>query len=185
MKLRNVIGIVMTVSTVTPIHAEPLLDGIAIEHGHSDSSHSDLTLTRLSAQKRLNTPLFQGACGRLVGYWELSAGFWENNSSLATNDHLLDFGVTPVFRYELTGFTNMTPYIEGGVGVHMLSHASVSEFRRFGSPFKFGDHIGAGVCFGGSDRYDLSYRFQHLSNAGLFPPNMGINYHIVRFGVRL
>jgi lipid A 3-O-deacylase len=185
MKLQHIIGIAVVVITATPTPAAPLVNGVAIEHGHSDSSHSDITLTRLSAQKRWNTPLFQGACGRLTGYWELSAGFWDNHSSLATNDHLLDVGLTPVFRCELTGFEKVTPYMEGGVGAHVLSHSSVSEFRKFGSAFEFGDHIGAGAWFGEIGRYDLSYRLQHLSNAGICSPNKGINYHIVRLGIRL
>ncbi len=41
------------------------------------------------------------------------------------------------------------------------------------------------ALLGGSRRYDLSYRFQHLSNAGLFPPGKGINYHLIPLGIRL
>lgn len=178
-------GILLAVQAASMLSAAPLVDGIAIERGHSASSHCDLRLTRLTAHRQWGSALLQGAHGRLTGSWEAGVGFWENDSSSATNDHLLDVGLTPVFRYELTGSPCVTPYVEGGVGIHVLSHSSVSEFRRFGSSFKFGDHMGVGAVLGGSGRYDLSYRFQHLSNAGLFPPNKGINDHLVRLGIRL
>ena len=52
--------------------------------------------------------------------------------------------------------------------------------ENFGSSFQFGDHIGAGVRFGDKGRYDVGYRYQHLSNAGIKEPNQGINFHQLR-----
>jgi hypothetical protein len=50
-----------------------------------------------------------------------------------------------------------------------------------GSAFQFGDHLGAGLVFGGHGQFDLGYRFLHLSNADIKRPNNGINFQQVRF----
>ena len=54
----------------------------------------------------------------------------------------------------------------------------------FGSSFQFGDHIGGGIRFGDKGQYDVGYKYQHLSNAGIKQPNQGINYHILRLQYR-
>jgi len=73
------------------------------------------------------------------------------------------------------------PYLEAAVGVHLLSESSVSAERRFGTSFQFGSHLGAGVRFGPRRAFDLSYRYQHLSNLGIKHPNQGIDFHLLRF----
>jgi hypothetical protein len=39
-----------------------------------------------------------------------------------------------------------------------------------------------GLGFGDKGRYELMYRYQHLSNADIEDPNQGINLHLVSFG---
>jgi hypothetical protein len=46
--------------------------------------------------------------------------------------------------------------------------------------FQFGSHIGLGYRFGAKRSYEIGYRFQHISNAGIKKPNPGINFHQVR-----
>ena len=55
------------------------------------------------------------------------------------------------------------PYLEAGIGVHLLSHTSIGD-KRISTAFQFGDHLGVGYRFGAKGSYDLGYRFQHLSN---------------------
>jgi hypothetical protein len=62
----------------------------------------------------------------------------------------------------------------------LLSATSLNSQRQFGSSFQFGDHVGAGVRFGEKGQYDLGYRYQHFSNAGIKGPNQGINYNELR-----
>ena len=158
------------------------LDGVFLESGHARSSHCDLTLTQLSLQKEIKA-FHRGEEGWcLRGCWDLGLGCWKNNSSRRTNKDLADVGLTPILRLEHQGASSVTPYVEAGVGAHLLSHTSVSDFRRFGSAFEFGDHLGAGVRCGNRGRYDVSCRLQHISNAGIQSPNRGINYGLVRVG---
>ena len=64
--------------------------------------------------------------------------------------------------------------------MHFLSATSVSPQRQFGSSFQFGDHVGAGVRFGEKSKYEIGYRYQHFSNAGIKGPNQGINFNELR-----
>ena len=157
------------------------LDGMSFEYGHSDSSNANVNLYRVSAQWNWHKKLIETGNWHLGGYWESSFGYWVNNSFARTNSGLIDFGFTPVLRFQQTKISGLSPYAELGVGFHFLSSTSVGTQRQFGSSFQFGDHAGAGVRFGGKGQYDLGYRYQHLSNAGIKQPNQGVNFHQVRF----
>ena len=70
----------------------------------------------------------------------------------------------------------MVPYVEAAIGFHLLSDQRVNFRRRFSTSFQYGDHLGVGARFGGRQRWDASFRLQHLSNGGLARPNPGINF---------
>ncbi len=155
-------------------------DGISFEYGDSDSSNSRLKLYRVAAQWDWNKKLIEVGNWHLGGYWEADLGYWDNRSNGRTNRELFDIGFTPVFRFQQNSITGLSPYAELAVGLHFLSRTSVSTQRQFGSSFTFGDHVGAGLRFGDKGRYDIGYRYQHLSNAGIKEPNQGINFHQLR-----
>jgi len=156
------------------------IDGISVEFGSSDSSNSSVNLYRVGAQWDWNKKLLETGNWHVGGYWEANLGYWDNQSAARTNSSITDIGFTPVFRFQQNSIAGPAPYAELGIGIHFLSATSVSTQRQFGSSFQFGDHIGAGVRFGDRGRYDIGYRYQHLSNAGIKQPNQGINFHQLR-----
>lgn len=156
------------------------IDGVSLEFGGSDSSNSSVNLYRIGVRWDWNQKLIEAGDWHVGGYWEADLGYWDNRSAGSTAGGLFDVGFTPVFRFQQNSISGVSPYAELGVGVHLLSKTSVSTQRQFGSSFQFGDHIGAGVRFGGQGRYDIGYRYQHLSNAGFKQPNQGINFHQLR-----
>ena len=153
------------------------VDGMSFEYGHSDSTNASVNMYRVGVQWDWKKKLIEIGNWHLGGYWESSFGYWDNNSFARTHSSIIDFGFTPVFRLQPNNPAGFSPYAELAVGIHVLSHTSVSTQRQFGSSFQFGDHAGAGVRFGGKGQYDIGYRYQHLSNAGIKGPNQGINYH--------
>ena len=175
-KSKSVIAAVMFAASP----AAYAVDGLSFEYGRSDSSNAKVNLYRVSAQWDWKKKLIEMGGWHLGGYWETTFGYWDNNSSAKTHDGIFDFGFTPVFRLQPNNLNGFSAYAELGVGIHLLSHTSVSTRRGFGSAFQFGDHLGAGVRFGEKGQYDLGYRFQHLSNAGIKDPNQGINFHQLR-----
>jgi hypothetical protein len=156
------------------------VDGMSIELGTSDSSNTSVDLVRVGVQWDWSKRWALGSNWHVGGYWDLSLGYWDNDSRNRSTSSIVDFGVTPVFRLQQTTPGAVAPYLEAAVGFHYLSKSSVGSERRFGSRFQFGDHIGLGLRFGPRHAYDIGYRYQHLSNAGIKQPNQGINFHQLR-----
>jgi hypothetical protein len=65
--------------------------------------------------------------------------------------------------------------LEGGFSPTVLSRYNYHE-KNFGEPVQFTSHIGLG--FDIASRVRISYRFQHMSNAGLSSDNPGLNLHM-------
>src|SRR4051812_27150239 len=115
------------------------------------------------------------------GYWDVQLGQWSGPNRRTIND----VGLTPVFRLQQSNLSEISPYVEGAIGFHLISPTRLSDERQFGSAFQFGDHVGAGARFGEHGKYDLGLRFQHLSNGGIKKPNDGINFLQVRLQYHL
>lgn len=149
------------------------LDGVSLEFGKNGSYE----MARLGAQWQWQKRWLDSGSRHIGGYWDLSAAQWSADAPAGLNDSLVDIGFTPTLRWQandLRGF-----YLEGGIGLHFLSHTSLGG-RRFSTAFQFGDHLGLGYRFGTKGAYDLSYRFQHHSNADIKKPNAGMDFHQVR-----
>lgn len=54
--------------------------------------------------------------------------------------------------------------------------------RDFGGAFQFTSHVGLNWDF--APHFTLGYRYQHMSNAGLFSPNPGLNLHLLSVSYR-
>lgn len=63
----------------------------------------------------------------------------------------------------------------------ILTHTAF-ESKFFGIPFQFTEYIG--LNWEPGSHFELGYRFQHMSNAGLGPSNPGLNMHMVLIGYR-
>lgn len=148
------------------------LDGISLEAGRGNDRTKVL---RLAVQWQWREEWPVDARWRLNGYWEVSAGAWENH-----DDSTADFALTPVFRLERHG-RQRVPYVEAAIGFHILSQ-HISRERQFSTNFQFGDHLAAGIRSG---KYDFGVRLQHISNGGIRHPNPGINFVLLRFQYHL
>jgi len=149
------------------------VDGMALELGQGDGTDMGRVAIQWDWEKRL----YQGNGWNVGGYWDLGLGYWHNNGTPNRNNEITEIGLTPVLRLQrdnLEGF-----YGELGVGGHLQSHTTIGD-KTMSTAFQFGSHIGIGYRFGAKRAYDLSYRFQHLSNASIKKPNDGINFNQVR-----
>lgn len=157
------------------------VDGISFELGTSNSSNASVDLARIGLQWDWSKRWALGSDWHIGGYWDLSLGYWDNDSPDRSKKSIYEIGFTPTFRLQQTNPGAIAPYLEAAIGFHYLSKSSVGAERRFGSRFQFGDHIGLGLRFGHKHAFDLGYRYQHLSNAGIKEPNDGIEFHQIRF----
>jgi opacity protein-like surface antigen len=156
------------------------IDSMSVELGTDDSSNTSVDLVRIGVQWNWARQFALGPDWQIGGFWDLSVAYWKNDSPQRTTSSLADIGFTPVFRLQQANPGQFAPYLEAGVGAHVLSKSSVSAERRFGTLFQFGSHLGLGLRFGVKQAFDVGYRYQHLSNASIKDPNQGINFHLLR-----
>ena len=175
---RAAIGLAAALLLANP--AAHAIDGMSLEVGADGSSNANVDLVRVGVQWNWAKRFALGSDWHVGGFWDLSLAYWDNDSPHRTNSALADIGFTPVFRLQQTNPGQLAPYLEAGVGAHLLSQSSVDTERRFGTLFQFGSHLGVGMRFGAKQAYDIAYRFQHLSNASIKDPNQGINFHLLR-----
>lgn len=105
---------------------------------------------------------------------EISLGHWFND---VDDRHLWEAGLTPVLEIQRPLHRGVLA-LNLGVGAHVLSDTQF-DGNRLGSAFQFGDHVGIAWQFT-EVRWEIGYRFQHLSNGGIQPPNGGVNFHLLQ-----
>jgi hypothetical protein len=66
--------------------------------------------------------------------------------------------------------------LDGGVSPTALSRSEFDS-KDLGMDFQFTTHVGLNWDF--ARHWRLSYRFEHISNAGLASPNPGLNIHML------
>jgi lipid A 3-O-deacylase len=170
-------GLACLVSLSLREPVDPPIHRFSAEVGNGGNTE----MWRVGAQRNWRKRLRINQSWQVGGYWDLAFGAWYGRSVDGADETLLDVGLTPVFRLEKSKISNkVSTYLEAAVGFHLLSKDHISN-RRLGEAFQFGDHVGLGVRFGSRGRYDVSYRLQHLSNAGLARRNRGINFNQIRF----
>lgn len=148
------------------------IDGISFEAGRGEG----VNVLRLGMQWNWERKWFAERSWNIVGYWDLTAGFWD--TPIGANPG--DLGLTPTFRLQQAAPGAIAPYFEAAIGFHLLSEVRVKSDKMFSTNFQFGDHVGAGARFGPRGRYDISVRLQHLSNGSIKEPNPGVNFAQLR-----
>jgi hypothetical protein len=71
---------------------------------------------------------------------------------------------------------NFPVSVEAGVSPTFLTRENFGT-KNFGDPVQFISHVGVNWDF--TSHLRLSYRFQHMSNAGLDKSNPGLNLHLI------
>lgn len=180
----SLIGVLATTADSTRVPLDS-----AWLHRHRVSAEGgygyETTMWRLGTQHDWRRKRF--AEGPWVGgvFVEATAGVWLGQARVGGNQTIVDVGVTPVWQLLYDRGGSLLPYVEGGVGFHHVSNTRLNNRVGLGTAFQFGDHAGVGLLLGRDRRYDVTFRFQHLSNGGVRAPNHGVNFSSLRFAVRL
>lgn len=155
-------------ATTLFLNAGNILGGVDSATLSVGQSKDNINIYRIGVRKDFGVEWFKSDFGYLSGYYELSANYWNKDSSD-------NFGValSPVFTYTVD-LWKLKPYIEGGIGGSLWSHTKIS-WRNLSTNFLFEDRIGGGVKY---ENFDFSFRYMHYSNAGIKKPNHGIDIFI-------
>lgn len=101
---------------------------------------------------------------------EFGGGIWRV-PDLAGTTQRFDLHATPVWRADFA-----RTYVEGGIGLYMLSHTINNDVTHMSTSFEFGSHVGVGLRLGERRETRVGIALQHLSNAGIKEPNGGVNF---------
>jgi lipid A 3-O-deacylase len=128
---------------------------------------SNIDIYRIGLKKDYGIEWFKSENSYLSGFFELSYNYWHYRS-----EDIHGITLSPIFAYYLGKSTDFfRPYIAGGIGAALLDKYHIKD-RNLGSNLQFEDRIGIGAVIGW---LDINCSFFHYSNAGLTPPNAGID----------
>lgn len=119
--------------------------------------------------------------GQAKSWWwpqqlQLGAGAWRV-PDLDGRTHRYDVSLTPVWRLD-----SGSGYLEGGIGLYLLSHTISNDANSLPTSVEFGSHVGAGLSFA---KASVGLAVQHISNAGIKQPNGGINFLLLTLSAPL
>ena len=160
--------------------AAPWIDSVSFSLG-KDNDSNDTDVYYVGFQNKWERSWFEGGAWYLSGYWDAEIGYMETD--IGFDNELVDFSLTPVLRFQRDASlsSGVTPYAEAGFGPHLVSDTRLGK-RDLTTAFQVGSILGFGVGFGERGQYELSYRFQHISNLNIKKPNDGIDMHLLRLG---
>ena len=173
-------SLLLTLQTAIASSEVKWIDALSLTLG-SDNNSNETDLVRIGFQNRWERSWFEGGAWFVSGYWDTQLGYME--SDIGSHDELLDLSLTPILRLQRDASlsSGVTPYAEAGIGAHLLSETRLGK-REFSTAFQFGPLIGVGLGFGERGQYELSYRFQHITNLDIKKPNDGLELHLLRLG---
>jgi lipid A 3-O-deacylase len=167
-------------STIMTSHASE----IAAFKGNSKSINTQGVIYRFDTWKTLNW----GNWGNAVVFGEAEIGKWrgqqEQLAGRESNRTIIEVGFKPVLRNYPLESTSFRPYLDAGLGFHLLSHTAINLYRRLPGAFQFGEVLGVGAEFCAKLACAAGVRLQHVSNGGLKAPNFGITFSQILFGYR-
>lgn len=150
------------------------VDSVSFEGGVGDR----VQMARVGVQWNWDQKWLQSNGSHVGGYWDLTLAEWRQaryqNVSGSTR-YLTNIGFMPVFRWQKDSRKGL--YLEGGVGVNLFSELYNNNDRKFSTAFQFSEHVGVGYVF--DNKWDVSLKAQHFSNASIKKPNPGENFVVL------
>ena len=150
---------------------------LALGTGHPD----DLRGIRVAQQWHWPKHWFADHAFDLRGYWDTSLALWKTEGNAEHRNRALAIGaIAPVFRIQGTAHLSeyFSPYLQASVGLSLISRTHLGH-RNLGKNWQFQDLLGLGVQFGHKKAWDLGIHYLHYSNAGINPPNQGIDVKLL------
>lgn len=144
----------------------------------SVDSH-DLALGSLRYGRMLDNTM--GAGHWYAGNFELQVQLFGGEQFSPSREWVV--GLTPHLVYNFATGTRWVPFIDGGAGISGTSIRGPD----LGGPFQFNLQAGVGVQRFLTDRMavTLEASYLHLSSAGIYEPNNGVNTILGMVGVRV
>jgi hypothetical protein len=168
-------GVACLLAAVWPSQAEDFrLESAGVRGGFS-ANQSSQDYYEIQGFVNWNLPwgLDLGKEWRLQSRLDLSAG-WLGESS--DNAAIGTLGPSLVL-----GRKRLPVSLEGGVSPTLISQHDFTS-KDLGGYFQFTSHVGVNWDF--APHWRVGYRFEHISNAGIYKENPGLNMHVFSLSYR-
>lgn len=182
---RFTLAITLLLSPLTAWCANPgnWIDTVTLGYG-KESNTADADTFQFSMQHNWNRTWFNGGAWYVGGYWDAGVAYLNANAAdKGENDDLFDLSLMPVFRLQRDASlsSGVSPFAEAGLGPHLLTETRLAD-QAYSTALQLGTLVGFGIGFGERGQYELSYRYQYISNLDIKKPNDGMNQHLLRLG---
>ena len=159
------------------------IDSVTIGYG-KESNTDDADIYQLSLQHDWIHTWFNGGAWYVGGYWDAGLSYLNANAAdSGENSDLFDLSLISVLRWQRDASlsSGVSPFAEAGIGPHLLSETRLAD-KSYSTALQLGALVGFGIGFGERGQYELSYRYQYISNLDIKQPNDGMNQHLLRLG---
>ena len=170
-------------------------DGISLGLGQSLFKKADLSREGVALRWDWHQDFMATPDWRLSGYFEFGYSQWRSHlssrdvRSLSAADNAWQVGLIPMFRLMPEQFSaSYTPFFDFGVGLSYQSEQDIEQERlsaiNMGGHTQFEIRLMMGVQLGASKQFEISYGWQHYSNAYLHDANEGLDFQTLRVHYR-
>lgn len=175
--------VLVTALLLAPTARALALDKVSFTFGTEDD-RGEVGSYGLSTGWDWDVQWFKTGQWYLTTYSEFGLNVWKNDDSNSSgNDTLVNGYVMQALRWQRDLSTTLPVFIDVGSSLNVYSDSEIGN-QDFSIPFAFGTQFGAGIRFGPAREYQILYRFQHQSNAGLGDDNPGIQFHLISLTYR-
>ncbi|WP_373019722.1 acyloxyacyl hydrolase [Thiomicrorhabdus sp.] len=162
-----------------PCSLSPGIDTDQLTFSVDKGSDNTIDHLRLALGADWKEKFYESPNFEIGGRWEINANRWNSSRTNPDNKEGYILGITPLFQYSYK-MSKFDIYMETGAGLQWLNDATIeNEFKS--TQFQFGDIFGLGIK---NKRFELGYRYLHISNAGIEMPNPGTDFHNIHLGYR-
>ena len=162
-------------SETLSLEAGPMI-GVRVFGG---SLRHDMVLSSLSYGRMLGDTVGRGSWHR--GNWELRGEVFGGVEYSPSHEWVI--GVTPHLRYNFVTGTRLVPFADVGAGVTATSIGTPDLGNTF--EFNLQAAVGTHVFLRDNLALTIETRFVHISCAGIWSPNRGVNGVLPSLGVSL
>jgi lipid A 3-O-deacylase len=156
------------------------VDSMTVSLG-KDNDTNKTNAIQFGLQNKWNRTWFNDGAWFVGGFWDASLAYLKSDINQDTS--LFDLSLTPFLRLQRDAqlSSGVTPFSQIGLGGHLLSDTELGN-RDLATRLQFGPQVGVGLGFGRKGNYELTYRYQYLTNGGIKQPNDGLKMHFLSLG---
>ncbi|MCF6298506.1 MAG: acyloxyacyl hydrolase [Thiomicrorhabdus sp.] len=155
-----------------PCTVDPNLNTDALTISADMGADRSTEQVRISLGADWKEAVYDANTWQVVGRLEGSVQKWWSTLDNPQNKEGYIAGITPVFHYQPKDM-QFTPFLEMGGGLYLLNNIVIeNEYKS--TQFQFGSILGLGIKH---KQFEISYRYLHISNAGIEMPNPGTDFH--------